>query len=76
MVSFDVTNLFTSIPVEESVLFVRNLLESRLADRSKVVDVVSLLRICLRQNRFSIYWSVLRTAGQIGDGELFVLFFG
>jgi len=49
MVSFDVTNLFTSIPVDESVLFVRCMLESRMTDHSKIVDIISLLRICLKQ---------------------------
>jgi len=40
MVFFDVTNLFTSIPVDESVLFVRNLRESRKAVHSKILDIV------------------------------------
>lgn len=52
MVSFDVTNLFTMVPRDEAVVMVKDLLYMKGVDTERVVNILSVLNICLKQNFF------------------------
>lgn len=70
MVSFDVSNLFTSIPMDESVLLVRNLLETKVKSHC----TMSLVRICLKQFFFQFNGGFYEQ--EDGYGKLLVAFSG
>lgn len=53
LVSYDVTNLFTTVPKAEAVEIVGNLLRSKNLDEDKIINILSLLNLCLSQNFFS-----------------------
>lgn len=52
IVSFDVTNLFTTVPNAEAVKIVGDLLRGSGVDENKVIDILALLNLCLSQNFF------------------------
>lgn len=52
IVSFDVTNLFTTVPKAEAVGIVGNLLRTKDISENKIVDILSLLNFCLSQDFF------------------------
>lgn len=51
-ISFDVTNLFTSIPPKETITLVDNLLTSNNVNPVIHADILTLLRVCMNQNYF------------------------
>lgn len=52
MISFDVSNLFTSVPKNETIPLVGNLLRSKLVDESIVINILTLLNFSLSQDFF------------------------
>ncbi|XP_050511970.1 uncharacterized protein LOC126888016 [Diabrotica virgifera virgifera] len=52
MVSFDVTNLFTNVPRQETIPIVSDLLLSNKIDPQKIIHIKSLLQFCLSQDFF------------------------
>lgn len=59
MSSLDIVNLYTNVPVEETIQIVeRLLLRSKIYGVDKICDVVSLLRVVLEQNYFSFNGSI------------------
>lgn len=52
MVSFDVTNLFTSVPVKDCLNIIKNKLINSNASDEEVIAIVDLLECCLKQDFF------------------------
>ena len=52
VISFDVTNLFPSIPVQDTITLVEKLLTSKNTDIIIKQDILEVLKICLDQNYF------------------------
>lgn len=53
LVSFDVSNLFTNVPREETIPLIQNLLLQLNFDPAKTSQLISLLKLCLSQDFFS-----------------------
>ncbi|XP_074039195.1 uncharacterized protein [Leptinotarsa decemlineata] len=52
MISFDVSNLFTSVPKSETLPLVSNLLSQHLTSDSTKIDILTLLKFCISQDFF------------------------
>ena len=54
MASFDITNLYTNVPVDETMVILRNsLIATNRLGRNKIDELMQLLKTILKQNYFS-----------------------
>jgi hypothetical protein len=52
LISFDVVALFPSIPIETTLIFLKNWLEELKIEGEKIKELINLTKLCMRQNVF------------------------
>ena len=52
LVSFDVKSLFTSIPIKELTIILKNLIDNSTLERDKKIEITNALLVCIEQNYF------------------------
>lgn len=69
MVSFDVSNLFTNVPRDETIPIIRNLLISKNLNSSTINQIIPLLQLCLSQDFFSFNSKYYRQPSGLAMGN-------
>ncbi|XP_050518098.1 uncharacterized protein LOC126892578 [Diabrotica virgifera virgifera] len=69
LVSFDVSNLFTNVPRDETIPIVENLLIKSNTNRGTISHMLGLLKLCLSQDFFSFNNIIYRQAQGLAMGN-------